>query len=113
MASLVFLERCKIFWIEEIRVRIECPQRTRNGALVNRFVGIDLVGEIRFHQLVDARKTLETSFNVVLWTTGGFRGTAHDPRAGDSTKNRAHRDEQWDKEKRLAARQHREEILPD
>ena len=66
MAALLFAQRRQFFGIEEIRVRIERPQHARNRALVDGFVGRDLVGIILVDEVVNLSERFDARLQVFV-----------------------------------------------
>ncbi len=71
VAALIFAQGFEILRIEEVRVRIERPQHLRNRALVDRFIGVDGIGEVFLDGRIDLRELLHARLDVVVGTGGG------------------------------------------
>ena len=56
VAALIFAELGEFLGIEEIRVRIQRVQHSRNRAVVNGLVRFYLIREILLHRVVDFRE---------------------------------------------------------
>ena len=75
MPLLVFAKELEVFWIEEAGVRIEGPRHPRDRALIDRFVGSNLVGEVLFNDAEHFRKGSKALFYIIFRRSGG---SAHD-----------------------------------
>ena len=73
VALLVFAQELVIAGIEEIGVRVERAQHARDGALVDGFIGIHLVGEVLFDQAIDAGEGFQAGADFVAAVADGGR----------------------------------------
>ena len=71
VAFLLFPQRTELFRIEEVCVGIERPGHARDGALVDRFLRRNLVGEIVLDDVQDLGETLKAGFNIIFRAGGG------------------------------------------
>ena len=86
VALLVLTQELIIARIEEIGVRVEGAECARDGALIDGFIGIHLVGEVLFHQAVNAGERFQAGADVIAIGDGGSR---LDLRSEDAADQRA------------------------
>ena len=72
LAVLILLEELVSLGIEEAGVRIERAQHAGDGAVVERFIGRDIVGKVGLDQVEDLGEGLEAGAEIIL--RGGRRG---------------------------------------
>ena len=65
LSALIFPQKGKLFGVEETRMRIEHPQHSGDGALVDRFVHVYLVGIVTLNDVQNAREVAHGGLVVV------------------------------------------------
>src|SRR5262249_38475680 len=83
VALLVFTEELIVARIEEVGVRIKCPQHPRNRALIDGFLGFHLIRVALFHYVVDLSEALKAFLGWVVDRSGGRDSRTTDDSAHD------------------------------
>src|SRR5260370_17711050 len=64
MALLILAEKLEVARIEEVGVRIESAEHSRNRALVDGFIGSYGVGEVLLHHVVDFGENFQPGSHI-------------------------------------------------
>src|SRR5260370_10627398 len=66
LSALFFAQQRVRLRIEEVRMRIQYVQHSRDGAVIDRLIGIDRLGVILLYQTVNFRKLLQAGADIAI-----------------------------------------------
>ncbi len=77
MALLIFTQELVFARIEEVRMRVERAEHAGDGAFVDGFIGIHVVGEVLFEQAVRAGEGFQAGVDFIAIVAGDGRCCMH------------------------------------
>ena len=94
LAALLFAQRGVRLGIEKVRVGVELVQHARDGAVINRLVGIHRVGIVLLDLFIDFSELLEAVADVGVAAGRGCRADSLSKQHSQQTKQTEHENNQ-------------------